>query len=67
MEPEQPFLETPPAASPKVASWQFRGRAARLESVSISLWSWLVLGGFAAWFCLWLAEALSHAITHLPL
>lgn len=67
MEPEQPFLETPPAASAKVATWQFRGRAARLESVSISLWSWLVLGGLAAWFCLWLAEALSRAITHLPL
>lgn len=67
MQPEQPFLETQPLASEKLASWQFRGRAARLESVSISLWSWLLVGGLAAWFCFWLVKSLTGLVARLPI
>lgn len=46
--------------------WSFHGHGARMESVTLSLWSWLVVGILCAWFCVWLAEALSHLGARLP-
>jgi hypothetical protein len=50
----------------KQATWQFSVRAARLESMSTRLWSWVVLGALAAWFFLWLGGRLGHLVRFVP-
>lgn len=46
--------------------WNFNGLAARMESVAISLWSWLIVGILSAWFAIWLAETLNRLGTRIP-
>lgn len=47
-------------------AWTFNSLAARMESISVSLWSWLVVGVLSAWFVIWLAEALSRLGSRIP-
>ena len=46
--------------------WTFHSLGARMESISISLWSWLVVGILSAWFVIWLAETLSRLGSRIP-
>lgn len=46
--------------------WIFNSRSARMESISVSLWSWLVVGILSAWFVIWLAETLSRLGSRIP-
>ena len=66
MQAEQSMPGTPSTTEGREATWNFRGRAMRLESVSISLWSWVVVGALTAWFCLWLVESLGQVVARLP-
>lgn len=66
MEAEQFMPEMPAQAAGKEATWQFRGRATRLESVSIALWSWAVVGALTSWFCFWLVNSLGQVAARLP-
>lgn len=62
--------ELPPdnleAEKKKQPAWIFHGRGARMESISISLWAWLVVGVLSAWFVIWLAETLGRLGTRIP-
>ena len=62
----EPVLELPPAVKPEEPNWQYRSRSQELESLGISLWSWLLVVSLSVWFCLWLAEALMRAATRMP-
>lgn len=44
----------------------FDSLSARMESISISLWSWLVVAILSAWFVIWLAETLSRLGSRIP-
>jgi hypothetical protein len=65
MQPERSMPETPTAAAGEDASWQLRERAVRLESVSLSVWLWMVGGVLTVWFCFWLAASLGRIATRL--
>lgn len=47
-------------------AWTFNSLSARMESLSVSLWAWLVVGILSAWFVIWLAETLSRLGTRIP-
>lgn len=66
MEPEQPMLGPPAPAAGEEASWRIRERAVRFESVSLSLWVWVVGGVLTVWFCFWLVGSLGRIVMRLP-
>lgn len=46
--------------------WVSRGQSARLESLAVSIGSWLAVLILSAWFCFWLVESVSRVATKLP-
>ncbi len=66
MRPPEPAIELPPAVKHDEPDWQYRSRSQELESLGISLWSWLVVGSLSVWFCFWLVEALARIAARMP-
>jgi hypothetical protein len=60
------FLDELEHGNRKKPSWSFTSLAARMESMAISLWSWLVVGVLSAWFAIWLVQALGRLGTRIP-
>jgi hypothetical protein len=60
MKSPEPVLELPPTAPQQEPDWQNHSRSEMMESVGISLWSWLLVGGLSLWFCFWLVKALAR-------
>lgn len=69
-EPEESPSESPldllPSARPGEPAWPSSGRGSLIESVTTSLWAWLVVGILSAWFSIWLVEAISRLGSRLP-
>jgi hypothetical protein len=63
---QEPALELPAGAKPEEPNWQHRSRSQALESVGISVWSWLLVVSLSVWFCVWLAEAIARAAARMP-
>jgi hypothetical protein len=56
-----------PAAPPaKESLWYFHGLAARMESVGISMWSWLLVLGLSLWLCAWLFDVFTQLAQKFP-
>lgn len=66
MRSPEPVLELLPAAKPEEPEWQYRTRSESLESLGISLWSWVVVASLSVWFCFWLVEALERLVARMP-
>ena len=66
MSTREPALELPPASKQEEPDWQYQTRSQVLESLGISLWSWLVVGSLSVWFCFWLVEALARVVARMP-
>jgi hypothetical protein len=67
MRPSEPILELPPALKQEKPDWQYRSKSHELESMGISLWSWLVVISLSMWFCFWLVKALVRLAARMPL
>jgi hypothetical protein len=66
MRSPEPALQLPPAVKHEEPEWQNRTRSHSLESLGISLWSWLVVASLSVWFCFWLVEALERLVARMP-
>jgi hypothetical protein len=60
MKSVEPALELPPSTKQREPDWYYRGRSEVLESVGISLWSWLLVGGLCLWFCFWIVQMIAR-------
>jgi hypothetical protein len=63
---DEPPSENEPSGQSSDENWVHRHRGAHLESVTLSLWSWLLVLALTAWFCIWLLDALSRLGTRMP-
>lgn len=64
-------LDEPPEENASLArapkeDWALRHRDSLMESITMSLWSWLLVLAVCAWFSLWLLEALNRLGTRFP-